>query len=183
MPENELRIIIQGCIEGRRKAQEQMFKMFYSKMLTVCMRYTNDVNEASDILQDGFLKVFSKLDRFDYKGSFEGWVRRIMVNTAIDSIRKKKNDFVLLNEDQSLEQLAKAEEEFEEQEVQYKPAQIIAAMQKLTPGYRTIFNLYVFENLTHREIAEQLGINEGTSKSNYAKAKRNLKKILENGTY
>ena len=93
------------------------------------------------------------------------------------------NDFVLLNEDQTLEQLAKADEPEEEEEVKYKPAQIIAAMQKLTPAYRTIFNLYVFENLTHREIAEQLGINEGTSKSNYAKAKRNLKKILENGTY
>ena len=83
----------------------------------------------------------------------------------------------------SIEQLAKADEVIEEVEVKYQPAQILAAMQKLTPAYRTIFNLYVFDNLTHREIAEQLGINEGTSKSNYAKAKRNLKKILENGTY
>lgn len=177
MAESELRLIIQGCLEGRRKAQEQLFKLFYSKMMIVCMRYTRDEDEASDILQDGFLKVFSKLDRYDYKGSFEGWIRRIMVNTAIDHIRRKKNDFILMNEDQNLEDFVPAEE-VEEEEPEFTPNQIIAAMQKLSPAYRTIFNLYVFENLTHKEIAEQLKISEGTSKSNLAKAKKNLRKIL-----
>ena len=147
------------------------------------MRYTRDTNEAADILQDGFLKVFSKLDKFDYKGSFEGWVRRIMVNTAIDHIRKKKKDFVLLNEDQKLEDLLPQIEEEEEEEVAFKPEQIMSAMQKLSPAYRTIFNMYVFDNLPHKEIAEQLGISDGTSKSNLAKARKNLAKILKNGEY
>ena len=179
MAESGLRLIIEGCKEGRRRAQEQLFKLFYSKMMIVCMRYARDEDEASDILQDGFLKVFSKLDKYDYKGSFEGWIRRIMVNTAIDYVRKKKNDFILMNENQNLEDFVLVDDEMEEEEPEFTPNQIIQAMQNLSPAYRMIFNLYVFENLTHREIAEQLKISEGTSKSNLAKAKKNMKKILK----
>ena len=181
MTEDQLRELIKGCNKGSRKAQEGIYKLLYGKMLTVCMRYTNNADQAQDILQEGMLKVFGNLTKYSFEGSFEGWVRRIMVNTAIDSIRKKKNDFVLLGEDQSIEEYTElVEEEEEEAELSFKPSQVLEAMQKLTPAYQMIFNLYVFENHTHVEIAEKIGISVGTSKSNLAKAKRNLRKILIN---
>jgi len=144
------------------------------------MRYTRDSDHAQDILQEGFIKVFANIDRYTGTGSFEGWIRRIMVNLAIDYFRRSKNDFVLLNNDHTMEEFEDefAEESEEEVEYEFKPSQIIEAMQQLSPAYRTIFNLYVFENLTHKDIAEKLGISVGTSKSNFSKAKSNLKKIL-----
>ena len=184
MPESDLRDLINGCVRGKRKSQEELFKRYYSKMMIVSMRYTKNADEAADILQDGFLKVFAKLEAYNYEGSFEGWIRRIIANTAIDQLRKRKNDFILLQEDQSLEDFAELiEEDLEEEEVEFKPDQVLVAMHELSPAYRTIFNLYVFENLTHKEIADKLDISVGTSKSNLAKAKRNLAKILRNGTY
>lgn len=184
MPESDLRDLINGCVRGKRKSQEELFKRYYSKMMIVSMRYTKNADEAADILQDGFLKVFAKLEAYNYEGSFEGWIRRIIANTAIDQLRKRKNDFILLQEDQSLEDFADLiEDDLEEEEVEFKPDQVLAAMHELSPAYRTIFNLYVFENLTHKEIADKLDISVGTSKSNLAKAKRNLAKILRNGTY
>lgn len=184
MPESDLRDLINGCVRGKRKSQEELFKRYYSKMMIVSMRYTKNADEAADILQDGFLKVFAKLEAYNYEGSFEGWIRRIIANTAIDQLRKRKNDFILLQEDQSLEDFAELiEEVLEEDEVEFKPDQVLAAMHELSPAYRTIFNLYVFENLTHKEISEKLDISVGTSKSNLAKAKRNLAKMLRNGTY
>ena len=184
MPESDLRDLINGCVRGKRKSQEELFKRYYSKMMIVSMRYTKNADEAADILQDGFLKVFAKLEAYNYEGSFEGWIRRIIANTAIDQLRKRKNDFILLQEDQSLEDFAELiEEDLEEEEVEFKPDQVLAAMHELSTAYRTIFNLYVFENLTHKEIADKLDISVGTSKSNLAKAKRNLAKILRNGTH
>ena len=183
MPESDLRDLINGCVRGKRKSQEELFKRYYSKMMIVSMRYTKNADEAADILQDGFLKVFAKLEAYNYEGSFEGWIRRVIANTAIDQLRKRKNDFILLQEDQSLEDFAELiEEDLGEEEVEFKPDQVLAAMHELSPAYRTIFNLYVFENLTHKEIADKLDISVGTSKSNLAKAKRNLAKILTNGT-
>jgi len=183
MSQDELEQLIRGCIRGNAKSQEALYKRLYGVMMAVCLRYTKDHDQAQDILQEGFIKVFGKLNRFNFEGSFEGWVRRIMVNTAIDFFRKKKTDFSLLGENESLERYADVidgEDEDERQEYDFEPNQIIRAMQDLTPAYRTIFNLYVFENHTHNEIAEKLGISVGTSKSNFAKAKRNLKKILIN---
>jgi RNA polymerase sigma-70 factor (ECF subfamily) len=149
-------------------------------MKAVCMRYTRNVELAEDLVQDGFIKVFSSIERFDGKGSFEGWIRRIIVNLAIDHFRKQKRDFLLLNENQELDDFLEPEEDEVDDSPAYdfKPEDIMAAMQQLTPAYRTIFNLYVFENMTHKDIAEALNINVGTSKSNLAKARRNLKQIL-----
>jgi RNA polymerase sigma-70 factor (ECF subfamily) len=183
MSEDEFEVLILGCIRGDAKSQESLYKRLYGKMMAVCLRYTRDHDQAQDILQDGFIKVFGKLDRYNFEGSFEGWVRRIMVNTAIDFFRKKKTDFTLMGDNEKLEQYANVIEEEEDesdQEYDFEANDIVRAMQQLTPAYRTIFNLYVFENHTHLEIAEKLGINVGTSKSNFAKAKRNLKKILLN---
>lgn len=176
--------LIAGCLKGERLAQQQVYECFYGKMMAVCLRYTKNTDHAKDILQDGFIKVFNSMDRFNQAGSFEGWVRRIMVNTAIDHFRRSKNSYLLLGEERSIEDFADHDaedilpDETENDEWDLKPADIINAMQKLTPAYRTVFNLHVFEELTHQEIADLLGINIGTSKSNFAKAKHNLKKLL-----
>ncbi|MBL7964064.1 MAG: sigma-70 family RNA polymerase sigma factor [Flavobacteriales bacterium] len=177
-------VLIDGCIAGERRSQQRVYELFYGKMMAVCQRYTKNADQAKDILQDGFIKVFQSMDKFNRAGSFEGWIRRIMVNTAIDHFRRTKNAYLLLGEDRSIEDFGNQDEEDvladEEagEEMDLKPADVINAMQKLTPAYRTVFNLYVFEEMTHKEIADALGINVGTSKSNLAKAKMNLKKML-----
>ena len=176
--------IIDGCLAGERRSQQRVYELYYGRMLAVCLRYTKNTDQAKDILQDGFIKVFRSVDRFNRSGSFEGWVRRIMVNTAIDHFRRTKNAYLLLGEDRSIEDVGDREEQDEpvdsegEEDLDLKPADVINAMQKLTPAYRTVFNLYVFEEMSHKEIADLLGINVGTSKSNLAKAKMNLKKML-----
>lgn len=177
--------IIEGCLAGERRSQERAYELFYGKMMAVCLRYTKNHDQAKDILQDGFIKVFRSMANFNQEGSFEGWVRRIMVNTAIDHFRRAKHSYLLLGEDRSMEEFEDIPEEEPLEDdpgmEELKPADVINAMQKLTPAYRTVFNLYVFEEMTHKEIAETLGINIGTSKSNLAKAKHNLKRLLRKG--
>ena len=158
--------------------------MFYGKMKAVCMRYTRDSDQAMDVLQEGFLKVFNNLDKYTGVGAFEGWMRRIMVNLSIDRFRRLKHDLVLLGEQNDIENWSggtddESDDSDENEEIyDITPEQIIDAMQQLTPAYRTVFNLYVYEDYTHQDIAEALGISVGTSKSNYAKAKKNMKKLL-----
>jgi RNA polymerase sigma-70 factor (ECF subfamily) len=177
--------LVDGCISGDRRCQQRVHELFYGKMMAVCLRYTKNHDQAKDILQDGFIKVFRSLEKFNRDGSFEGWIRRIMVNTAIDHFRRTKNSYLLLGEERSIEEFGDQdeedvmEEEREEDGMDLKPADVINAMQKLTPAYRTVFNLYIFEEMTHKEIADSLGISIGTSKSNLAKAKQNLKKFLK----
>lgn len=150
----------------------------------MCKRYFRDLDQAKDIVQEGFFKVFTSLEKYNGKGAFEGWLRRIMVNMCIDKLRKSKSDFLLLTEDRSIEEFEDYVDDTEEDDgYDFTPEQVMAAMEKLTPAYRTIFNLYVFENLQHKEIAEKLGISVGTSKSNLAKSKRNLKNLLLSGAY
>ncbi|MEY3397943.1 MAG: hypothetical protein RL220_537 [Bacteroidota bacterium] len=157
-----------------------MYKLYYGKMKAVCLRYTKDADAAQDVLQEGFIKVFSNIDRYTGVGSFEGWVRRIMVNLSIDRFRKSKTDLLMLGSERSSEEFEdEIEDEIDEYDrYDFKPEEIIEAMHQLSPAYRTVFNLYVFENYTHQDIADTLGISVGTSKSNFAKAKRNLKNIL-----
>jgi RNA polymerase sigma-70 factor (ECF subfamily) len=179
--DKQMQQLIQGCLNGDRRSQQAVYKLLYGKMKAVCLRYTKDSDQAMDVLQEGFIKVFQNMEKYTGVGSFEGWVRRIMVNLSIDRFRKQKNDFLLLNGNMSPEDFEdEIEDEEDENAVDYdfKPSQIIEAMQQLSPAYRTVFNLYVFENYTHQDIADSLGISVGTSKSNYAKAKRNMKKIL-----
>ncbi|MEJ6589698.1 MAG: RNA polymerase sigma factor [Crocinitomicaceae bacterium] len=176
----KLKDIVEGCLHNNRRSQEALFQMFYGKMLSVCMRYISDRDTAQEVLQEGFIKVFDKLEVFDFKGSFEGWVRRIVVNTAIDSIRKAKRAPILKDNDNDFKM--DASNEIEENEkielIEFKAEKAIEAIHKLSPGYRTVFNLFVIEEYSHKEIAEILGISEGTSKSNLSKAKKNLKNIL-----
>ena len=157
--------------------------MFYGKMKAVCLRYTRDNDQAMDVVQEGFVKVFTNLEKYTGVGSFEGWMRRIMVNLSIDRFRRLKHDFVLLGDNQNLEEWEdEVDDDAEDNEMDaiydITPEQIIDAMQQLSPAYRTVFNLYVYENYTHQDIAEALGISVGTSKSNYAKARKNVKKLL-----
>jgi RNA polymerase sigma-70 factor (ECF subfamily) len=176
----QLKAIIDGCLQNDRRSQEQLFKLFYGKMLPVCIRYVSDRDTAQEVLQEGFIKVFEKLGAFDHKGSFEGWIRRIVANTAIDAIRKSKKDPYRTDNDNDFkigaEDLMVDREEMETLDLKAQVA--MEAVQKLSPAYRAVFNLYVLEEYSHKEIGAILGISEGTSKSNLAKAKMNLQKIL-----
>lgn len=187
LSENELNQLVKSCIAGNRKDQQQLFKCFFGKMMVVCMRYTKDRDTAQDILQEGFIKAFEKMVDFTFTGSFEGWLRRIMVNTAIDHFRKSKHIVELFDnkqydsEDEHGDQSDFEDKSSEQDETlgDLSPEKVLEAMQGLSPAYRTVFNLYVMENYSHKDIAEMLNINIGTSKSNLAKARANLKKILE----
>jgi RNA polymerase sigma factor (sigma-70 family) len=170
-------LIIEGCINGDRKCQQKLYETFYGKMMIVCLRYCRDRDEALDIFQEAFIKVFKNLVRYGNKGSFEGWVRRIMVNTAIDHIRKNKKlkEMVELKEEfVGAEQEGDAEDLLDK--VSFKD--LLNCVQDLSPAYRSVFNMYVMDGYSHKEIANELEISEGTSKSNLAKAKMNLKKLL-----
>lgn len=178
---DKLEEIIAGCLENNRRCQQHLYEMFYGKMLSVCMRYTNNIDQAQDLVQEGFIKVFDNLHKYKHDGSFEGWVRRIFVNNAIDSFRKKKQDHILPDNDFRLMNLADDTDEhaFMDKEVkEIEPKHVMAAMQQLTPAYQMVFNLYVMENLSHQDIADKLGINIGTSKSNLSKARANMRRIL-----
>jgi RNA polymerase sigma-70 factor (ECF subfamily) len=149
-------------------------------MMSVCLRYIKDRDSAQEVLQDGFIKVFDKLDLFDFRGSIEGWMRRIFSNTAIDAIRRaKRNPFLSENDNDFKDPGVNQMEEKEDLvtlQLSYQLA--MDSVNQLSPAYRTVFNLYVFEEYSHKEIAEILGISEGTSKSNLAKARMNLQKML-----
>lgn len=176
----ELERIVKGCIRKDSKCQEELFRMLYGKMLSVCMRYSRDEDTAQEVLQVSFIKVFDKLGKYDFNGSFEGWVRRIVTNTAIDHIRKSNRDPFSSSEDYLyVDEEEMVFEEEEGQEVELKAAQAMKALQMLSPAYQSVFNLYVIENYSHKEVAEILGISEGTSKSNLAKAKKRLQEILQ----
>ncbi len=175
----ELEQIIEGCKSSDRRAQEQLFKKFYGKLLVVSLRYIRDRDSAQEVLQEGFIKIFEHIGRYDNKGSFEGWMRRIIANCAIDAIRKSKKDFLLSENDNDFKFLPEESNQLDEWETTSLKAEIaLEAIDSLSPAYRTVFNLYVMENHTHKEIAELLGINEGTSKSNLAKAKMKLQDYL-----
>lgn len=176
-----LREMVEGCIRKDKRSQEAFFKMYYGKMMGVCLRYLKDRDSAQEVLQDGFIKVFDKLELFDFRGSIEGWMRRIISNTAIDAIRKaKRNPFLSENDNDFKTPTENVMEDKENLELLQLKAELAQqAIQNLSPAYRTVFNLYVFEEYSHKEIAEILGINEGTSKSNLAKARMNLQKVLD----
>jgi RNA polymerase sigma factor (sigma-70 family) len=165
--------LIQGCIEGNPKMQEVLYRQYSPKMYAVCLRYSGHVEDAQDILQEGFIKVYRNLARFRGEGSFEGWMRRIFVNTAIEHYRKSINLYpVTDSQENNVED--KEWTAFDRMAVK----DLVKLIQTLSPGYRTVFNLYVVEGYTHREIAEMMGISEGTSKSQLARAKAVLQNLI-----
>lgn len=166
--------LIKGCIEGDRQMQELLYHKFSSKMYGVCLRYSGNADDASDLLQEGFIKVFKNLEKFRGEGSFEGWIRRIFVNTSIEHFRKKVKLYNVTEvqentiEDPDLNILDTLAEK-----------DLILLVNELAPGYKTVFNMHVVEGYSHKEIAEMLGITEGTSKSQLARAKGVLKNSIE----
>lgn len=161
-----LQQLIEGCQSGNRRAQELMYAMFSSKMLGICARYAKDRFEAEDILQTGFIRMFDKVKDFRNEGSFEGWLKRIMVNTAIEFYRKSVRMLPIVDVEHA-ESVVHQGSALQQMAVK----DILAIVQTLAPGYRLIFNMYAIEGYNHREISEQLGISEGTSKSQLARAR------------
>ena len=154
--------------------QEELYRRFSPRMYAVCLRYAGNSEEAQDILQEGFIKIFKKLDTFRSEGSFEGWIRRIFVNTAIEHFRRKKYLQPVTEKEEStlegnylsvLDNLAERD--------------ILDLVQQLSPGYRTVFNMYVVEGYTHKEIGDIMGISEGTSKSQLSRAKVILQEMVK----
>jgi RNA polymerase sigma factor (sigma-70 family) len=164
--------LIAGCIAGDRVMQEELYNRFAPKMYAVCLRYANNSDDAQDLLQEGFIKVYKNIHRFRAEGSFEGWIRRVFINSSIEHLRKKSAKLMTVTE--------KEEGTIEDTDISaldtMAEKDIIKLIQDLSPGYRTVFNLYVIEGFAHKEIAEQLGISEGTSKSQLARAKSILQK-------
>jgi len=172
--------LIQGCLRGSVQHQRALYERYAGKMYAVCLRYARTPADAADILQEGFIKVYTKLNQYHFQGSFEGWIRRIISNTAIDHLRKAKKDPFLSDNDNDFKSAA-SDPMIEQEEIvlhELKAELAMEAIQKLSPAYRTVFSMYVLEEYSHKEIAEKLGISEGTSKSNLAKAKMNLQRIL-----
>lgn len=165
--------LIKRCRSGERKAQELLYKQLASKMMGVCMRYATDRMEAEDMLQNGFIRVFQKLNDYRGEGSFEGWVRRIMVHSSIEYYRKhhKMMQIVDMNEagEPPVNPLAAAKLDAKD---------LMALIQQLAPGYRIVFNLYAIEGYSHREIGEMVGITEGASKSQLSRARTILKEQI-----
>lgn len=170
--------IIEGCVKGDSKCQQIIYQKLYGKMLGACMRYAKDREEAKDILQDGFLKVFLNIKLYTGSGSFEGWVRKVIINTALDYIRKSKQLIQYADSDYVDENAEEIKEEESNNYQDISTEEIMKAVQQLPVAYRTVFNMFVVDGFSHQEIAEQLGINIGTSKSNLSKAKAHLKKAL-----
>jgi RNA polymerase sigma factor (sigma-70 family) len=173
-------IILKGCREGKRIAQKQLYDKYVSLMLAICLRYSKSRDEAEDLLQEGFLKIFQNINTYRKQGSLEGWIKRIMINHALNQYKKNRKipfaeDVDSINENEILS----VHEEIEKNEP--VPAETLLAMiQSLPEGYRMVFNLYVFEGYSHREIAEAINFSENTSKTQLMKARRQLQeKIFE----
>ncbi len=166
--------IIKGCLKGDRKCQEQLYRMFSNRMFGVCMQYANNYDDACDILQEGFIKVFRKMDQYTGRGSFEGWVRRIMINTALERYRSQLHLYPLTENS-----VQKGEELQEEVYGKLSAEELVKLVQELPPRYRMVFNMYAIEGYAHKEIAETMGITVGTSKSNLYRAREILQKKVK----
>lgn len=165
--------LMEGCKAGKRKMQEALYQQTASKMLVVCMRYAKDRMEAEDVLQLGYIKIFQKIIEYRGDGSFEGWMRRIMVNTAIESYRKNLRTLNVVPIEDAYEQPATGFD-FSRLAMQ----DLLKVIQKLSDGYRMVFNMYVIEGYSHKEIAGILGISEGASKSQLSRARAILKEEI-----
>lgn len=165
--------IIAGCKQGKALFQEKLYQLYSRRMMAVCVRYTSSRFEAEDIFHEAFVKAFKSINSYN-GGSFEGWMRRIFVNTAINHYHKNKKYQEQLDYSTIEENTASGEDIVS----QINSQELLLLINQLPEGYRVIFNLYVIEGYNHREIADMLGIAEGTSKSQLAKAKSHLKKTL-----
>jgi len=168
-----LKQLIENCKNNDTQAQSELYKLFSSKLFSVCLKYSRNTAEAEDNLQDAFLTIFEKIKQFKHKGSFEGWLKRITVNTVLQRYRKEKVFDIITDE------IAEDNDiDIEDNEVSID--YLLKIIQELPDRYRLVFNLYVLDGYSHSDIAQMLEINIGTSKSNLARARQILKKTIEN---
>lgn len=165
--------LIKGCLKRDRNAQQQLYDLYSSKMYALCYRYVRHAMEAEDVLVMAFTKIFDRIEQFKGEGSFEGWMRRVMVNEALTHLRKSRAMYV----ETDLEQ-ADREPDYDRLSDHLEAEDLQKMIQELPPGYRLVFNMYAIDGYSHKEIAEQLGINENTSKSQLSRARTYLQKIL-----
>jgi RNA polymerase sigma-70 factor (ECF subfamily) len=168
--------LLAGCLRNQRQSQELLYKQFYGYAMSVCLRYAPTRESALEVLNDGFLKVFTRLDQYDATQPFKAWLRRIMINSAVDHYRQEVRHY---NQD-SLEQAEQlSAPDTVDAYSQLAHEDLLMLIQRLSPAYRLVFNLYVMDGFTHEEIAGQLGISTGASKSNLARARENLRQLLK----
>ena len=174
--EKELYKLLDLCRKGDRPGQDRLYRNYYAYCLGICLRYSRTKEEAIEILNDGFIKIFSKLNLYSAGLSFKGWIRKVMINSAIDYYRRNEKHYHSLD-------ISHVQYESTAESVidQLSETEIIGAIQLLPPSYRMVFNLFVIEGYKHEEIANQLNISVGTAKSNLAMARNKLKKILLSG--
>lgn len=174
-----LQKLIEGCKKRDPECQKLLFKAFYGRMLGLCLRYSNQRDDAQDVVQEGFIRLFDKIDLYKETGSFEGWIKKIFVNMALDNLRRNKMQLISIDCEGYRKEL-RAHEKLDQSLLdRISQEKLLEAIQNLSPVYRTVLNLHVYEGYTHDEIASELGISAGTSKSNLSKAKVNLKKMLQ----
>ncbi len=164
--------IIQGCKERNGRAQKKLYDIHASKMMGLCLRYCKDEEEAKDLLQEGFIKVFEKISTYRGEGSLEGWIKRVFITTALEKLRKKSLVFERLT-DENLSELSPVA-----LDNKLEAKELLQLIRQLPDGYRVVFNLYAIEGFTHVEIAGKLNISAGTSKSQYARARQHLQKLI-----
>jgi RNA polymerase sigma factor (sigma-70 family) len=166
---------IQGCLKGERKAQNELYTVFAPKLFAVCMRYAGDMTEAEDILQDGFITIFTRLSSFRGEGSFEGWMKRIIINTALERFRKKRILYLSSETETTGYELTDSNYA----DLHLDADHLYYLIQKLPEGYRIVFNLFALEGFSHKEISHVLGITESTSKSQLSRARYALQSELK----
>jgi len=171
MNEKEL---VQEVLKGQQTAQKQLFDKYAPQMMTICNRYSKSPDQASDMLQEGFITVFQKLEQFDGSGSLAGWIRRVIVTSALNVLRKEKK----FNYSEEVESAIGVESNFTDAISEMSYQELTALIQKMPKGYRTVFNLFAIEGYSHKEIASLLEVSESTSKTQYRKAKIYLQKLI-----
>lgn len=164
----EIRNIINGCLKGNRRDQELLYRRHAPKLYAVCLQYSGNDEEARDILQEGFIKIFENLSHYKYEGSFEGWMRRIIVNTALEKFRSRHNLYRV----DDIDQIPELDAEPDSEDYSGLDAEdLLEIIRELPPKYRMVFNLFAIEGYSHKEIGQMVNISEGTSKSNLARAR------------
>ncbi|MCD6661013.1 MAG: RNA polymerase sigma factor [Lentimicrobium sp.] len=172
--------LVKDCLSGNKQAQYELYQRFSGVLFGICLRYTHNRAEAEDLLQEAFIKIFAKIGSFGHKGSLEGWLKRLVVNQAINHRRDNLKHQFMSSFAESPEPEADEEEENDSYPAASLPKEkLLAMIQALPDGYQMVFNMYVFENLTHQQIAEMLQISENTSKTQLMKARKKLRQMVE----
>jgi len=179
MKQNTTDEIIKGCISGKRASQQQLFELYSDELFGACLYYSKDYTEAEDTLHEGFMKIFQKISQYKGTGSFAGWMKRIMINTALEKYRKNNQLYAVGDDEYQLEGDIDPVNVIDDLSME----DLLKMIRGLSPQYKMVFNLYAIEGYSHKEIGEMLGISEGTSKSNLARARNILQKKVKEQYY